>query len=171
MSQELELIRNFIAQIPQKITSVLEQTDFLENIEKLNALDAFQKKASMRMLYSEASSLAYKHSEEVASSIGVSLKNEKEVQILQTQLKNVGLTGSSLAIKGSVFTLLWDKLDQLMSKGVKSIQDLTKELMNALNFLSDFLGSLKIVFPQLESLKELAELIIGLLNVLNYQSA
>lgn len=171
MNQELELIRNFIAQIPQKVTSVIERTDFLENIEKLNALDIFQKKASMSMLFSDASSLAYKYSEEVVSSIGVSLKNEKEVQILQTQLKNVGLTGSSLALKGSVFTLHWDKLDQLMSKGVKSIQELTKELMNALNFLSDFLGSLKVVFPQLESLKELAEVFVGLLKLLNKRLA
>jgi hypothetical protein len=171
MNQELGLIRNFIAQIPQKVTSVIERTDFLENIEKLNAFDVFQKKASMSMLFSDASSLAYKHSEEVVSSIGVSLKNEKEAQILQTQLQNVGLIGGSLAIKGSVFTLLWDKLEQLLNKGVKSILELTFELMNALNFLADFLGSLKVVFPQLESLKELAELIIGLLNVLNYQSA
>lgn len=171
MSQELELIRDFIVKLPPSITKVLEGTDFLENIEKLNAMDIFYKKASMKRLFSEASSLAYKHSEEVVSSINKSLSYEEEAQVLNDALQKVGLVGSSLAIKGSVFTLLWNKLEQLLSKGVKSIQGVVVELMNALNFLSDFLGSLKVVFPQLESLKEFIEVFLGLLNVLNYEGA
>jgi hypothetical protein len=168
MKEELILITNFLDRIPRNLRMVYERTDFLDLIEKQNGYNIDGKPTSMKNLFLDAANSAFKKSDNVVQLMSNILKQDKEIERIYLMLENVGLTKSSLAIKGSVFTDLWEKLEQLITKGITTFTqfELTEKFANALSFLSDFLGSLKIVFTDLEELKEFIELIQGLLNLL-----
>jgi hypothetical protein len=168
MKEELILITNFLDRIPRNLRMVYERTDFLDLIEKQNGYNIDGKPTSMKNLFLDAANSAFKKSDNVVQLMSNILKQDKEIERIYLMLENVGLTKSSLAIKGSVFTDLWEKLEQLITKGITTFTqfELTEKFANALSFLSDFLGSLKIVFTDLEEIKEFSELIQGLLNLL-----
>lgn len=168
MKEELSLIISFLDRIPPNFKMVYERTDFLDLIEKQNGYAINGKPSSMKNLFLEAADSAYKKSNSVVKNLNNLLKQDKESESIYFMLEKVGLTSSSLAIKGSVFTDLWEKFEQLIKKGITTFTqfELSEKFANALSFLSDLLGSLKIVFPELEELKEFVELMQGLLNLL-----
>ena len=168
MNKELLHINKFFKLIPEQLKMAYTKTDFLVLIDKLPALNFHNQKVSMRKLFLETSESAFKKTADVVNELEKALINEKQGNIVYSSLEQVGLTKSSLAAKGSVFTELWDRFEQLLRKGVNSFAqiDLLEKFSIALSYLSDFLGSFKIVFPGLEELKELVELIQGLLSLL-----
>lgn len=168
MKEELSLIISFLDRIPPNFKMVYERTDFLDLIEKQNGYAINGKPSSMKNLFLEAADSAYKKANSVVKNLNNLLKQDKESESIYFMLEKVGLTSSSLAIKGSVFTDLWEKFEQLIKKGITTFTqfELSEKFANALSFLSDLLGSLKIVFPELEELKEFVELMQGLLNLL-----
>lgn len=168
MNEELLYISNFFNLIPDKLKMAYTQTDFLVLIDKLPASDFQNQKVSMRKLFLETAESAFKKSAVVVNELDKALNNEKQCKIIYSSLEQVGLIKSPLAAKGSVFTDLWYRFEQLLRKGVNSFAqiDLLEKFSKALSNLSDFLGSFKIVFPGLEELKELVELIQGLLSLI-----
>jgi hypothetical protein len=169
MKEDLKQISSFLKITPENLTKAYKTTDFLKLANNYPAFTSTGKKVTMEELFLKTAETVFIACNKVASDIDEALKNEKNLKDTYLKLENVGLTSNSLEIKGSVLTALWFKFDQFQSKGLKSFTNITlRELFKScLEYLSDFLGSLKSVFPSLEVLKEFVEMMRGILDLIN----
>lgn len=91
---------------------------------------------------------------------GVNSRNEKFAK----DLRKYGLTGSSLQLKANTLNFLWNNVMEKSLKFPQKIiefanKDIAKLLRKFLSYLNSILGSFSIVFPGLEALKEIKDII------------
>lgn len=159
---DVEIVLHFLNDLPAILDEILfknrifkeQLTDFkiggeIENLSLDKAFDEAKKllKDNLELIH-----LAMKN-------------NEDEKELLKLNLKKIGFTGDSLIVKGSVMNSFLRRIREF-PQNLASFADKTynKLVLETLKFINSIAGSLRIVVPGVEGIKEFKEVSEAIIN-------
>lgn len=164
INKDLNIIDQLFTDLPEVLESFIksDNCDLIENIEEINQTTGDKNK--YQKLFSQSYAECFHDYDYFIADFRNKIYG-KDVTVAKEQhleLRRVGMTGKSLELKTNLLRRLFNRLIELKEKGIKKILDfrlptVKQAFSNFMKFLNSVLGSLKELFPILESIKEFKE--------------